>query len=110
MSDKQVFLTIVGGLMFAVVGGLLLFVPIGLLQHDAGDDACAPILPKAQGQQYRRALTSRKALELICGGEGTSRGRECHYREVLWFPVRGSRLELLSCLQKQSACRCYRRR
>jgi len=38
VSDKQVFLTIIGGLMFAVIGGLLLFVPVGLLQHDAGDD------------------------------------------------------------------------
>ena len=38
MSDKQVFLTIVGGLLFTVVGGLLLFIPVGYLQHDAGDD------------------------------------------------------------------------
>jgi len=38
MSDKQVFLTIVGGLLFAAVGGVLLFIPIGLLRHDAGDD------------------------------------------------------------------------
>jgi len=38
MSDKQVFLTIVGGLLFAEVGGVLLFIPIGLLRHDAGDD------------------------------------------------------------------------
>ena len=38
MSDKQVFLTIIGGLLFALVGGVLLFIPVGFLQHDAGDD------------------------------------------------------------------------
>jgi len=38
MSDKQVFLTIIGGLLFALVGGVLLFIPVGLFQHDAGDD------------------------------------------------------------------------
>jgi len=39
MNDKQVFLTILGGMIFAVFGGLLLFAPISLwLQHDAGDD------------------------------------------------------------------------
>jgi hypothetical protein len=38
MNDKQVFLTILGGMIFAVFGGLLLFVPISLFQHDAGDD------------------------------------------------------------------------
>ena len=38
MSDKQVFLTIIGGLLFAPVGGVLLFIPIGLLQRDGGDD------------------------------------------------------------------------
>lgn len=38
MSDKQVFLTIIGGLLFALVGGVLLFIPVGLLQRDAGDD------------------------------------------------------------------------
>jgi hypothetical protein len=38
MSDKQVFLTIIGGFLFALVGGVLLFIPIGLLQRDAGDD------------------------------------------------------------------------
>jgi hypothetical protein len=38
MSDKQVFLTIIGGLLFALVGGVLLFIPVGLLQRDGGDD------------------------------------------------------------------------
>jgi uncharacterized membrane-anchored protein len=39
MNDKQVFLTIVGGMIFAVFGGLLLFGPISLLfQRDGGDD------------------------------------------------------------------------
>jgi uncharacterized membrane protein len=38
MNDKQVFLTILGGMIFAVVGGVLLFLPIGLLQRDGGDD------------------------------------------------------------------------
>ena len=38
MSEKQVFVTIIGGLLFALVGGVLLFIPIGLFQHDAGDD------------------------------------------------------------------------
>jgi len=39
MSDRQTFLTIIGGLLFAIFGGLLLFAPIGLLlQHDGGDD------------------------------------------------------------------------
>ena len=38
MNEKQVFLTIVGGLLFALVGGVLLFIPVGLLQRDGGDD------------------------------------------------------------------------
>jgi hypothetical protein len=38
MSDKQVFITILGGVLFALVGGVLLFIPFGLLQRDAGDD------------------------------------------------------------------------
>jgi hypothetical protein len=39
MNDKQAFLTIIGGLMFALFGGVALFAPIGLLvQHDGGDD------------------------------------------------------------------------
>lgn len=38
MSDKQVFLTIIGGILFALVGGVLLFIPVGLMQRDAGDD------------------------------------------------------------------------
>jgi hypothetical protein len=42
MNDKQAFLTIIGGLIFAVLGGFLLFAPIGLLlQHDGGDDGFA---------------------------------------------------------------------
>jgi hypothetical protein len=32
MNDKQVFLTILGGTIFAVLGGVLLFLPFGLLQ------------------------------------------------------------------------------
>jgi hypothetical protein len=38
MNDKQVFLTILGGMIFAVFGGVLLFLPTGLLQRDGGDD------------------------------------------------------------------------
>ena len=38
MSDKQVFVTIVGGFLFTLVGGVLLFIPLGLLQRDGGDD------------------------------------------------------------------------
>jgi hypothetical protein len=38
MNEKQAFLTILGGMIFAVFGGVLLFVPIGLLQRDGGDD------------------------------------------------------------------------
>ena len=41
MSDKQVFVTIVGGFLFALVGGVLLFIPFGLLQRDGGDDGFA---------------------------------------------------------------------
>jgi hypothetical protein len=38
MSDKQVFLAIIGGILSALVGGLLI-VPITLLAHaDGGDD------------------------------------------------------------------------
>lgn len=38
MNDKQVFLAIIGGLLFAVLGGVLLFIPVGFFQRDAGDD------------------------------------------------------------------------
>jgi hypothetical protein len=38
MSEKQVFITIVGGFLFALVGGVLLLIPIGLFQRDGGDD------------------------------------------------------------------------
>jgi len=41
MSDKQTLITIVGGFLFALVGGVLLFIPIGLLQRDGGDDGFA---------------------------------------------------------------------
>ena len=38
MSDKQVFVAIIGGILSALVGGLLI-VPIMLLAHpDGGDD------------------------------------------------------------------------
>ena len=37
-------LMIVGGLLFAAVGGVLLFIPIGLLRHDAGDDGFSEVL------------------------------------------------------------------
>jgi hypothetical protein len=38
MSDKQVFISIIGGFLFALVGAVVFSIPIGLLQHDAGDD------------------------------------------------------------------------
>ncbi len=39
MNDKQVLLTILGGMIFAVFGGLLLFAPVSIwFQHDGGDD------------------------------------------------------------------------
>ena len=38
MSDKQVFLTIIGGFLFAFVGAVAFSIPLGLLQHAAGDD------------------------------------------------------------------------
>lgn len=38
MNDKQAFLTILGGMIFAVFGSVLFFLPIGLLQRDGGDD------------------------------------------------------------------------
>jgi hypothetical protein len=38
MNNKQAFLTILGGMIFAVFGGVLLFLPIGLPLRDGGDD------------------------------------------------------------------------